>query len=181
MTGGTIGGYKKVLALFRKDAKERLPVFSAFPSETALAVFVTQAHAIKSAAGTIGAAEVSAGAAGLEAAGKAGDAAAIQKLLPGFTEKLAALAAAAPAVPEEVAAAGAAPDPALLPLLRELAEALRAKKMGALDRVLEELSRKSLDNKTREALDAVSDNVLMGEYDKALETVAGLPETIQQE
>jgi hypothetical protein len=51
--------------------------------------------------------------------------------------------------------------------------------MNALDRVLEELSRKSLDSKTREALDAVSDDVLMGEYDKALETVAGLPENIQ--
>jgi HPt (histidine-containing phosphotransfer) domain-containing protein len=86
-------------------------------------VFVTQAHAIKSAAGTIGAAEVSVEAAGLEAAGQAGDAAAIQKLLPGFTEKLAALAVGIGA-----ALAAAAPDPALLPLLRELAEVLRAKK-----------------------------------------------------
>jgi HPt (histidine-containing phosphotransfer) domain-containing protein len=185
MTGGTIGGYKKVLAIFRKDAEERLALLQAPPEPEALPVFVTQVHAIKSAAGTIGAAEVSAEAAALEAAGKAGDAAAIQELLPGFTEKLAVLAAGigaaleatAPAVPEEPAAAGAE----LLPLLRELAEALQARKMTAVDRVLEELNRKAAETKTREALDAVSDDVLLGEYDKALETIAGLPENIPQE
>jgi HPt (histidine-containing phosphotransfer) domain-containing protein len=77
-----------VLAQFRKDAVERLPVFAAPPAETALAAFAVQAHAIKSAAGTIGAAEVSAEAAALEAAGKAGDMAAIQEGLPKFREHL---------------------------------------------------------------------------------------------
>jgi hypothetical protein len=39
---------------------------------------------------------------------------------------------------------------------------------------LEELNRKPLDGKPREALDTASNDVLMAEYGKALETVAVL-------
>jgi CheY-like chemotaxis protein len=72
MTGGTIAGYRKVLAQFYKDAQERLALLQEPPDETALPVFVTQVHALKSASATIGAAEVSAEAAALEAAGRPG-------------------------------------------------------------------------------------------------------------
>jgi signal transduction histidine kinase/FixJ family two-component response regulator/HPt (histidine-containing phosphotransfer) domain-containing protein len=88
MTGGTEEGYREVLAQFRQDIEERLPVFSEVPAGGALADFTIQAHAIKSAAGTIGAAKVSAEAAALEAAGKAGDTEAIGKALAGFREHL---------------------------------------------------------------------------------------------
>jgi signal transduction histidine kinase/CheY-like chemotaxis protein/HPt (histidine-containing phosphotransfer) domain-containing protein len=96
MTGGVEAGYRKVLAQFCRDVLDRLGGLKAFSPETAdgpdadrnLAAFVIHVHALKSAAGTIGAAEVSAAAAALEAAGKAGDLVAIGEDLPGFCENL---------------------------------------------------------------------------------------------
>jgi signal transduction histidine kinase/CheY-like chemotaxis protein len=182
MTGGTAAGYKKVLSVFRRDAAERLTLLRNFaaqdhgPGETGLPVFITQVHALKSAAASIGAETVSAEAAALEAAGKAGDGAAIREGLGAFTEHLAALteniAAALENAPEEDGGPVAGPAP--LPLLRELAEALGARKAGAVDRLLEELGRKALDDRTRKVLDAVSDEVLMTEYGRALETLTAL-------
>jgi CheY-like chemotaxis protein len=91
MTGGTEAGYRRVPARFYTDAHERLPVFAAPPAETGLSALAIQAHAIKGAAGTIGAAEVSAEAAALETAGKAGDVAAIREAPPAFHKHLAEL------------------------------------------------------------------------------------------
>jgi HPt (histidine-containing phosphotransfer) domain-containing protein len=178
MTGGTEAGYRKVLVQFRKDVMERLPVFAVVPAEEELATFATQAHAIKSAAGTIGAGEVSKQAAALEAAGKAGDMIVIAETLPAFTERLAALTegigaaleAASAASPEEDAVI-ASPTPGITPLLRELAEALQAKKAGDIDRTVEELLRHNLERKIRETIEQISDDVLMAEYGKALETL----------
>jgi CheY-like chemotaxis protein len=197
MTGGTVEGYRKVLARFYKDALERLPLLNSFLAGNSpagddfdrnFAAFTTQAHALKSAAAAIGAAEVSEEAAKLEAAGKAGDRAAIQERLPGFVTRLTALAegieaalgsgaeAASPAVPKAAAGQNGAPDPALFPLLRELARVLQAENAAAVDSIVEELYQKPLDGKTREALDDVSGDVLMAEYGKAEETVAALLE-----
>jgi signal transduction histidine kinase/CheY-like chemotaxis protein/ligand-binding sensor domain-containing protein len=184
LTGGTIGGYRKVLSMFRKDAEERLVLLEGFRagpfSEKDLSVFITQVHALKSVLAAIGAVELSAEAAALEAAGKAADIAAVQEGLPGFITRLTALAeatgaaleAAPAAVPVRDTAPGGAPEPASL--LPELAEALAAQDAAAVERVLEELSQKALDGKTREALESVSDDVLMTEYGKALKTVAAL-------
>ena len=92
MTGGTESGYREVLALFRKDAQERLPAMQAAPGAGALHAFVTQVHALKSAAAVVGAAGISAEAAALEAAGKKGDMDAIRAGLPGFAKSLAEMA-----------------------------------------------------------------------------------------
>jgi CheY-like chemotaxis protein len=192
MCGGTAGGYKKVLSLFRKDAEERLRLlkdlldkgitggFSEGPDrqkpEWNGGAFTTQVHALKSALATIGASGLSAEAAALEAAGTAADLTAVQEGLPGFVTRLAALAEAIGAALESAAPerGDEAPDRSLL---RELTEALTGKKAAAIDRILAELHQKSLDGKTREALEAVSDDVLMTEYGSALKTVAALLET----
>jgi signal transduction histidine kinase/CheY-like chemotaxis protein len=184
MTGGAEAGYRKVLAQFSKDAAERLPVFSTAPGETAEgAAFTAQAHAIKSAAGTIGAAEVSKEAAALEAAGKAGDMQAIRKTLPGFREHLTQLIEGIEKVLEEkkeglkemAEDAGKAPSQTasstLLTLLSALRAALEAKNMKEIDRILEEAEHLPLDGKTLEQINAVSDQVLMGEYHKARDEV----------
>jgi HPt (histidine-containing phosphotransfer) domain-containing protein len=84
MTGGTEASYRKVLVQFYKDAEARLPALSEIPAGKDMTAFSTHVHALKSAAGTIGTAEVSAEAAALEAAGKAGDTAAIAEKLPRF-------------------------------------------------------------------------------------------------
>jgi signal transduction histidine kinase/FixJ family two-component response regulator/HPt (histidine-containing phosphotransfer) domain-containing protein len=97
-TGGTEAGYLEVLGMFGKDAEERVGVLrdflSAPDSPEGIAGFTKQAHALKSALAVVGAAEYSAEAARLEAAGKVGDSAAIRRDLPAFIERLAALAQA---------------------------------------------------------------------------------------
>jgi HPt (histidine-containing phosphotransfer) domain-containing protein len=187
MTGGKIDLYRKVLSMFRKDAEDRLALLRLPPEEPNLPLFIIHAHSLKSASASIGAAEVSALAARLEAAGKAADMAAIRAELPPFTERLAALA-------EEIERAltkdagktgGGRTAPGETPnkgsgvsnLLRKLAAALEAKKQDAVDSILEELLRLKTDSKTRETLDRISDDVLMAEYGKALESLAKLKES----
>jgi HPt (histidine-containing phosphotransfer) domain-containing protein len=176
MTGGTEAGYRKVLAQFYKDAVERLPVFAEAPGETALAAFSAQAHAIKSAAGTIGAEEVSKEAAVLEAAGKAGDLDTIRTTLPGFHGHLAGLSAELHKVLEEGweekgAEAQDGNREALLAPLSALKAALEAKNMKEIDKLLGETEGLPLDAKTQDAVNALSDTVLMGEYTRAIDTI----------
>jgi hypothetical protein len=56
---------------------------------------------------------------------------------------------------------------AAIPLLSELAEALQSLKMEKVDWLLEELKQRCSDVKTREALDQLSDEVLIAEYSNA--------------
>jgi HPt (histidine-containing phosphotransfer) domain-containing protein len=199
MTGGTETGYRKVLAQFSKDASERLNLFREFLPEPEspghdrtgsggdLSAFSTQVHAIKSAAGTIGATELSAEAAALEAAGKAGDLETIRKALPGFCDGLTELVegigkalAEADETGDLKAGSGAGSgavsgaENGVSELLAALRSALEAKNMKEIDRLLEGIEGLSLDAGTREQINAVSDKVLMGEYEGALERVKAL-------
>jgi len=88
LTGGTLEIYKQVLSMFCKDVDERLQFFMKEITTDTLPDFITHVHSIKSASASIGAAEVSSLAAGLEAIGKAGDAAFIRESLPDFTKQL---------------------------------------------------------------------------------------------
>ncbi|MDR2477230.1 MAG: response regulator [Treponema sp.] len=182
MTGGTAGGYRQVLAMFRKDAVERLQFLQNPPDSDALPAFTTQVHALKSASGSIGAAAVSAEAERLEAAGKAGDLSLIGKTLSAFTAHLEELIAGIRAAlngdagaPAEEAAPGSPakndPDAALLLLFSELAEALKTQKVNDIDRLLDELKRQAPDSNIQTKLDLVSDQVLIAEYDAALDTI----------
>ncbi|GHV39179.1 hypothetical protein AGMMS49546_10810 [Spirochaetia bacterium] len=200
MTGGTIEGYKKVLSMFQRDAEKRLPLLKNTPEQDALPLFTTSVHALKSASGSIGAAELSAEAARLEAAGNgalagnAGDLALIGEALPGFAKSLAALA-------EEIKKAttttdhtdreekstdqesvrstfpligGKVVNPLPHSLLGELADALEAQKANVINRILKQIPQQSLDLQTREALEQISDLVLMSEYEEAAEKVKEL-------
>jgi HPt (histidine-containing phosphotransfer) domain-containing protein len=175
MTGGTVAGYRKVLAQFRKDARERLTLLQEPPEPDTLPSFVTQVHAIKSAAGTIGAAEVSAEAAALEAAGKAGDTAAIAEGLPQFYKQLSELIEAiggAMKNEQEIMNNEKNVDNSLFTTnCASLKSALETKDMKEIDRLLEELEKMPLDGKTREAINTVSDKVLQGEYAGAVEAI----------
>jgi signal transduction histidine kinase/CheY-like chemotaxis protein/HPt (histidine-containing phosphotransfer) domain-containing protein len=88
MTGGTLETYKQLLYMFCKDVDERLQFFGKEITTDTLLDFVTHIHSLKSATASIGAAEISSLAAGLEAIGKSGDAAFIRESLPDFTKKL---------------------------------------------------------------------------------------------
>jgi CheY-like chemotaxis protein len=176
MTGGTLEGYKKVLTSFCKDAIERLPRLAAVPSESALGEFTTHVHALKSAAATIGIARLSEEAAELEASGKAGDLGTIQAKLPGFYENLNRMAETIRAVLAEKAQGAGnggglsldATDSGIRGFFLELKAALEAKDMESIDRVTGELGHKNLDKNTREALDSVSDLLLLAKFKQAL-------------
>jgi signal transduction histidine kinase/CheY-like chemotaxis protein len=185
MTGGTLTAYKQVLSLFRKDAQERLPLLQNVPDENVLPAFITQVHALKSASASLGAAEISAQAAGLEVAGKAKDMAFIQKNLDYFAGHLEELINHISDVLEaDTVTAGAFTGKnkevhsgdisVYIPILQELAVALGERKADDIDHILENLMQQTLDKKSKEALEQISDEVLMAEYDKAGEIVCSL-------
>jgi CheY-like chemotaxis protein len=88
MTGGTLDGYRQVLAAFYKDILDRLPHLASVPAETELAAFTIHVHALKGASAIIGAVGLSKEAAALEAAGRAGGIDMIRESLPLFLEHL---------------------------------------------------------------------------------------------
>jgi HPt (histidine-containing phosphotransfer) domain-containing protein len=189
MTGGTEAGYRKVLAQFYKDADERLDWLMDFlteykqrnrqDAEKNLAEFIIQVHALKSAAATIGAAEVSKEAAALEEAGKAGDRTAVGELLPAFYMQLSKLAGMIEEALEmndqnETGDREGPNDSSVREKLELLRDALEAKNMKNIDRLFEELETAAMDTKMREGTNAVSDKVLMGEYEGAIDAVTTL-------
>jgi CheY-like chemotaxis protein len=176
LTGGTLEGYQKVLATFRKDALERLPFLqNGVPAEKDLPLFTMQVHALKSAAASIGAVEISAQAEALEDAGKSGDMQAISEALPVFAERLAALAEGISAVMNnEQAVMNNEQLAAITPLLTELAAALQARDFAAIGLLAAKLEDEKLDPQTAEKAAAISDAILMAEYGEALEAVKTL-------
>jgi HPt (histidine-containing phosphotransfer) domain-containing protein len=109
MTGGTAEGYVEVLEIYCCDVLERLEFLREFeegvrhslsdssvsdnsvPDESALSLFVTQTHALKSASASVGAMEISKSSAALEAAGKNRDMKTVASLLGAFCDALALL------------------------------------------------------------------------------------------
>ena len=176
LTGGTEALYRKVLAAFRKDAEERLPLLREIPSPETLPFFTTQVHALKSASASIGATGLSVEAAQLEAAGKAGDLSLAEASLPGFAAHLAELVQGIRVFLDEASDAPAknSPIPAVAPRLHELGEALKVQNAAAIDRILEELDQEPLDSKTQQSLEQISDQVLLADFDSALETLKAL-------
>ena len=188
MTGGKITNYHQVLTIFGKDAQQRLSMLKATPGKEDLPVFITQVHALKSASASIGAAETSARAGAIEAAGKNGDLALIEKLLPSFAKNLAELVDGISSweiAAEKKGLLGSDSEgkkqntddnTAIMSLLNELAAALESQNVGKIDLILENLNQTSLavDSTTREILKQISDEVLMAEYGKAKDILASL-------
>jgi len=88
MTDGSLDIYRQLLIDFREDAEKRLPLLQIVPEAAALSVFIIQVHSIRYDSASIGAAELSDMAAGLETAGRLGDIGFIHENMPVFIEKL---------------------------------------------------------------------------------------------
>jgi CheY-like chemotaxis protein len=180
MTGGTLTAYKQVLSMFCKDAKDRLPLLQKTPETDAMSAFVTQVHALKSASASLGAQEVSEKAAELEVAGRKGDTAFIHGHLPAFTQQLTELIKNILDVleqgkPEDSSAASDSQLPTpYSQLFTELAEALKSQNASKIAHILYELNQKPLDSKTRKTVEKISDDVLITEFDNALNTIEEL-------
>jgi CheY-like chemotaxis protein len=182
LTGGTAASYKQVLAMFRKDAQDRMPVVQTRPEAGDMSSFVTQVHALKSASGSLGATEISSKAARLEAAGKIGDIKYIKANLDSFAQSLAelvinigaALEADTADAAAEAARSGETAASIPVSVLTELEDALQSQNTPEIDRILEELMGQTFDRKTKEALERMSDDILMTEFDNAIATIEEL-------
>ncbi|MCL2006815.1 MAG: ATP-binding protein [Treponema sp.] len=180
MTGGTDERYRNVLSLFCKDALSRLPQIRTMPKPESLTLFITQVHALKSACASIGAATLSQAAADIEAAGKAGQMDIIEGKLSSFAEGLEKLTESIKATINENEEDGPTdPPPNCTPLLKALESALRIEKAEEIDNIIEDLKLLSLDKKTMETLETISDDVLMAEFGNALKTVRNLIRTME--
>ncbi|MDR0610146.1 MAG: response regulator [Planctomycetaceae bacterium] len=199
MTGGTIEGYKKVLSMFCKDTQKRFPLLKNFLvnneslsdtfSDNDFAALTVQIHALKSAAASLGATELSAEAVKLEDAGNAKDLTTIKKMLPEFVQQLMRLTEAITAYQEAgkkqetltplPSNTETEPDHLInsairISLLKKLVDALQFKKIKDIDPILEKLEVQTFDTAARAILEQISDDVLIAEYDKALEAAAVL-------
>ena len=183
LTGGTLESYKQVLNIFCKDVEDRLPLLHTIPVAETLTEFATQFHAIKSASASLGASEIPEQAAKLETASKDADMTFIYEHLLVFVHNIIELVynikeALEPSEPENDTDSS---SPAVhSPLFEELAEALKKKNSADIDSIITALGEKPLDSKTKTALDKISDEVLMTEFDNALKIINNLiPEKIK--
>ncbi|MDR1352748.1 MAG: response regulator, partial [Treponema sp.] len=181
--GGKAEEYRKFLAVFLKDAKARLAFFGGLRPGDETRLFVTQVHALKSALATMGKGDLSAAAAELEEAGKRADTGTIAKKLPAFTVNLKTLCAAIAGAltntavknvaPHADGNADAASPTALKKPLTALKPALESKDIESIDRLLNELEKLSLGGQARERFEKISDHVLSGDYDLAVNALNG--------
>ena len=171
---------------------------SKFP-EKHLASFITQICALKSASATIGAAEISDKADRLEVAAKNTELSAILDNLPDFVEHLAELLknirSALEAGQEKATAksggqgffnqvfgkekadklqSAKGDSPEYFTLFTKMVEALESKKVTDADQILNELNKAPLDQKTKEILEHISDQILMTELESAIKTIKEL-------
>jgi signal transduction histidine kinase/CheY-like chemotaxis protein len=177
MTGGTEEGYRSVLGYFYKDVEMRLPCFAKVPLEKDLLSFTTNAHALKSASASIGAKAVSEDAAQLEAAGNKADIQTIEEVLPAFYGRLSKLADCIKEVLEKDESASDETDTALFTsMLHDLKTALSANDMRETNRIIMELENMPLSGKDQKTAIALSDYVLLGDYDEAISVLKKLIE-----
>jgi HPt (histidine-containing phosphotransfer) domain-containing protein len=179
-TGGTEAGYRQVLSSFCRDAEKRLALME---QEIDTPDFTTNVHALKSASATIGAGELSVEAAELENAGKEGNTAIIKDKLPLFLVHLKAAVAEIRDVLDKakesaetttvISATGenAGIRPELKELLLQLKDALTAKDMKEIDRLIAQLEDQPVEAKAKDTVSAFSDQVLIGEYKEVIEAI----------
>ncbi|MDR2050608.1 MAG: response regulator [Deltaproteobacteria bacterium] len=171
-SGGSEKGYIEVLKLFCRDVRARLQILREPPpagDAEALRLFITQVHALKSAAASIGAMEVSHSAARLEEAGNICDMPAIHMRLESFLKELRLLAARIDErlQDEENSAPGGGAELDAQELL-SLREALLEEDITRVDGILERLRGSSSNLASAERMATLSDLVLIAEFEKAV-------------
>jgi signal transduction histidine kinase/CheY-like chemotaxis protein/HPt (histidine-containing phosphotransfer) domain-containing protein len=179
MTGGTEDGYVLVLTAFRKDARDRLNLLRETSEADDKSLFVTSVHALKSACASIGADEVSSEALKLEYAGKEGDVSYIRNNLDGFLEKLSGLVDGIDAALGKDNGGGnragsSGDNKKLFSLLGELEGALKERKADKIDHILSDIFKEPPEAEFKEALEKISDDVLVAEFDGAAKKVKEL-------
>jgi len=174
MTGGRIDFYMKILDVFLKDAEKRLPNIIAYDPEAELLPFITEVHALKGASASIGAGDFSKKAGEIESAGKNKNLDFIEKNLESFISDFQNLIKNIK-LTLEVKTTNGEQKTTSRKLLKDLALALESVHIGNIDKALAELEKNISKDNTEpeiiESFEAISDNILITEYEAALEIV----------
>jgi HPt (histidine-containing phosphotransfer) domain-containing protein len=173
--GDSLKAYKKVLAVFIADAEERILQIEATLSESNLSLYTTLVHAIKGASRSIGADYIGELAAELEEAGHAENMVIIREKTGIFLEKLQILRDSIADTldfsdkkeedAEEVETAFFTLD------LEGLREALVNMDTDLVNKKLAEYGEAVLQKQVRNFIDSIEQDVLIFEYDKAIEKI----------
>jgi CheY-like chemotaxis protein len=175
-TGGAFAVYLDILAVFCRDALERSDAIQKAVEQKEYRSYTTLVHALKSAGRSIGAYDFGDSAAALEELGKAQNAAGIAEKTPQFLEDLKTLPIP---IAEFIAkaSADAAPtgeiDSSALHF-EALKEALVNMDIETVNKIMLEYSVMPLDAHTKDLVNKIKEDILLFEYDKAVEKIQGL-------
>ncbi|MDR2579263.1 MAG: response regulator [Chitinispirillales bacterium] len=178
-TGGTTAGYMRTLAVFNRDAAEKIGQIKKCLDEDNLKLYIIHVHALKSAAANIGAEELSDAAKALEMAGKKEDIAFIKSHTPGLLSGLESLLVG---IDEVVSAEKERRQEgkseidmkAFKAVLGNLDAALNTIDPGAISAAVEELRQFENTAEAGEAIENILKNILNGEYDEAVAVIKKL-------
>ncbi|MDR3299671.1 MAG: response regulator [Candidatus Accumulibacter sp.] len=171
--GGSLPAYIDALKIYCLDVEKQLPILLEF-SGNEMRSFITSVHGLKSASANVGAMELSEVAAILEQAGRDSDIELIRARLDEFIDNLTQLLTRIKDVLKAQMSLREGEAQIDAGVLEQLAAALEAMNISEIDRLVDEISARPLDKRSREALDDISSQILMAEFDEAGETVKKL-------
>jgi CheY-like chemotaxis protein len=174
MTGGAMKNYLQTLAVFCKDGVEKTAQIKTSLQEYNLSLYTTHVHALKSAAASIGADNISERAAALEAAGNEGRFAFIQENTYQFLMDLDILLHNIREAIAPYASDSSIDMNVLKSELSRLAAALEAFDLDVIDQSVNVLQGFTHDTSMGVAVDAILQDVLIGDYDQAVSSINGL-------
>ncbi|GHV68746.1 hypothetical protein AGMMS49928_09050 [Spirochaetia bacterium] len=180
MTGSDEDAYRKMLVSFFRGVGKQLTLLRKGPDVFDIKEFTIVVHSLKSTLAILGTRAGSEEASRLESAGRAEDRDYILKELPHFCSHLEELrgyirtALDLTEEAEEEAGMIFKEDLVFLPLFRELRQALEKPDIDDVDRILSELDNTVKSSALKQIVRKISDQVLVGEYREASESIVSL-------
>ncbi|GHU05513.1 hypothetical protein FACS1894205_5620 [Alphaproteobacteria bacterium] len=174
MTGGSLPSYIRVLRSYCRDGREKTGQIRKAYEDKNLPLFATYVHALKSASASIGSADLSTLSKDLEFAAKREDTSFIAKNIDPFFAALEPLLLSIEhalsdwdKASERKPHAGAVDRSKLQEQLQKLKQSLDEIDISAIDAASAGLAAETWDSETKAALDLISEQILIAEYDEA--------------
>jgi PAS domain S-box-containing protein len=178
LSGGSVERYWEILEVFVKDMAEKAAEMKGALEAGDVGLYTIHVHALKSAIGNIGAVELSEAAKGLEGAGRQRDLEYINEHGGAFMEAVGALVGEIGGKlekqREEESGKARAEKGELRERLKEQKEALEALDAGRMNSAIEVLLKLKLPEAERAAVREISKNILIAEYEEALNIIESL-------
>jgi len=176
LSGGTQESYLETLAIYYKDGFEKLREIETSMESGNLNLYTVHIHALKSASANIGALELSEIAATLENAGERNDEGYVKSHTPGLLAALEAMLGEINGVLMMNKENGKVENnlcnkEILVPELEKLKAALEALDAGTINKTIDGLQNLTKADSTGGVIGNISEKILIGEYEEALELV----------